>query len=180
MRSTLGTSRPQRQVLYSALKGVNSSVVFFLWPPTEYRNDLITVDGHKKKHKTYKTNCNISVFFCSHSVLPTEMTCGKMFIFVFLKSHSGCDPNKFCGGKKTINKNARSTDSQRNCFLRYCKSILYTTRRPSGMITVMDNLAVLRDVVRISEFDSRWDYFLHSGSVATSVRARGSEIQILI
>ena len=37
MRPTLGTFRPQRQVLYSASKGVNSSVglCFFLWPPTE-------------------------------------------------------------------------------------------------------------------------------------------------
>ena len=28
-------------------------------------------------------------FFCSHSVLPTKITYGNLFIFVFLESHSG-------------------------------------------------------------------------------------------
>ena len=44
---TLGTSHPQRQVLFSASKGVNSSVgLCFI--VAIYRNDLISVGGHKK------------------------------------------------------------------------------------------------------------------------------------
>ena len=87
MRPTLGTSRPQRQVLYSASKGVNSSVGLSFFVAT-YRNDFISVGGHKKNTELQK-NWNISVFFCSHSVFPTKTTYGNLFNFAFLESHSG-------------------------------------------------------------------------------------------
>ena len=65
MMPTSGTSGPQRQVLStSASKDVNSSVGLCFFVAT-YRNDLISVGGHKK---------NTDRFFCSHSVLPTIMT----------------------------------------------------------------------------------------------------------
>ena len=63
-------SLPQRQVLYSASKGVVSEQfrrsVFFLWPPTEI--------SHKK-------NLHHFFFVCSDSALPTKMTYGNLFIF---------------------------------------------------------------------------------------------------
>ena len=74
------TSRPQRQVLYSASKGVNSSVGL-LCSPTKMR--LISVGGHKKKTDLLKKLEHFSVFDPPNSVLPTKMTYGNLFIFVF-------------------------------------------------------------------------------------------------
>ena len=83
--STLGTFLPQRQVLYSASKGVNSSVGLCFFVAT-YRND------HKKNTDLQKKLEHFRVFR-SHSVLPTKMTYENSFMFVFLESHSGW-PNR--------------------------------------------------------------------------------------
>ena len=47
MMPTLGTSGPQRQILYSASKGVNGSVGLCFFVAT-YKNDLVSVGGHRK------------------------------------------------------------------------------------------------------------------------------------
>ena len=73
MMPTLGTSGPQRQVLYSASKGVNSSVGLRFFVVT-YRKYLAYLP--KKKKENFR-------FFCSHSVLPTKMTYGNLFVFGF-------------------------------------------------------------------------------------------------
>ena len=71
MRLTLGTtSGPQRQVLYSALKDVNSSVGLCFFVST-YRNDLISVGGHNKKHKKIYI-WNISVVFAPIACFPQK------------------------------------------------------------------------------------------------------------
>ena len=103
MRPTLGTSRLQRQVLYSTSKGVNSSsvsllvCVFFV---ATYRKDLISVRGHKKNTDLQKS-WNIYVFVCSHSVLPTNMTYEYLFNF-FWESHSGWPKPLLYKGRCTI------------------------------------------------------------------------------
>ena len=84
---TLGTYRPQRQILCSASNGVNSSVGLCFFVVT-YRNDLNSVGGHKKNTDLQK-KMEHSRLFCSHSVLPTKMNCGNLIIFVFLEYHSG-------------------------------------------------------------------------------------------
>ena len=76
---TANRRSPQRQVLYSASKGVNSSVGLCFFFVATYRNDLISVGGHKKNTDLQK-KWNISVFY-SHSVLPTKMTYGNLFVF---------------------------------------------------------------------------------------------------
>ena len=86
--STLGIFRPQSQVLYSASKGVNSSVGLLGFFVSTYKNDLISVGGHKK-HTDLQKKMEYFRGFVSHSVLPTKMTYKKLFIFVFLESHSG-------------------------------------------------------------------------------------------
>ena len=98
---TLGTSYPQRQVLYSASKDVNSSVglCFRSWPqkkhrPTKKMEHFRFICSHSVL-STKITYGNLFIFvFLSpigvgHSVLPTRMTYGNLFIFVFLESHSG-------------------------------------------------------------------------------------------
>ena len=60
--SSLGTSRPQRQVLYNASKGVNSSVGLVLFQFATYRNHLISVGGHKKIHRATKNSEPFSFF----------------------------------------------------------------------------------------------------------------------
>ena len=85
--SSLGTSiSSPRQVLYSASKGVNSSVglCFFLWSPTEF-----PVGDHKKKHRPTKFSGPFPFFVCSHSALPPNITYINLSIFVFFWSHSG-------------------------------------------------------------------------------------------
>ena len=98
--SSLATSisRPQtkaeqqQQVLYSASKGVNSSVGLCFFVATS-RNDLISVGGHKK-------NTDLQFFsgpfriFCSHSALPTKIIDGNLFVFVFLWCPIGLEQGK--------------------------------------------------------------------------------------
>ena len=76
MRLTLGTSGPQRQILYSASKGI------FVWPHTE---EMISFPQVASKKNTYKKIIKTEHFrfLCSHSMLPTKMTYGNLFILVF-------------------------------------------------------------------------------------------------
>ena len=80
-----GTSDPQRQVLYSASKDMNSSSVgrlcFFV---ATYRNDLIFRRVATKKTQTYKKKWNVSVFLLPERALPTKMISGNLFHFCFL------------------------------------------------------------------------------------------------
>ena len=71
MMPTLGMSGPQRQVLYSTSKGVNSSVglCFFV---AAYRNDLISVGGHKKNIDLQQQKWNISGFFAPIACFPQK------------------------------------------------------------------------------------------------------------
>ena len=67
--------------VYSASKGANSSVglpVFFggHLPPAEMASFFIKNTDLQKKMEHFR-------IFCSHSVLPTKMTCGNLFIFFF-------------------------------------------------------------------------------------------------
>ena len=96
--SSLGPSRPQRRVLYSASKGVKSSVglCFFLRPPTEMASFPL-VATQKTKAYLQKKSGTISFFSCAHGPLPTKMTYGNLFIFVFLWRHSGWPQNVYCG-----------------------------------------------------------------------------------
>ena len=67
---TLGTYRPQRQVLCSASNGVNSSVGLCFFVVT-YRNDLNSVGGHKKNTDLQK-KWNIPVFFAPIACFPQK------------------------------------------------------------------------------------------------------------
>ena len=60
--------------------------VFVLWPPTEMTHFR---RWPQKKTQTYKKYLEHFRSFCSHSELPTKMTYGNSFIFVFLLYHSG-------------------------------------------------------------------------------------------
>ena len=87
--SSLGTSLPQRQVLYIVSKCVKRSVGLCFFCGHSYKHDLISVGGHKKKSQTYEKNLNHFRIFCSHSIAyfprnwPTEICslfCGPIAV----------------------------------------------------------------------------------------------------